>query len=278
MKKRLLTAVFSAVLLCSINAQVNMPAPSPVQTVKQDFGLGSITLIYSRPGLKGRKVFGDLVPNGKLWRTGANAATRIVFSDPVEIGGKRIDSGTYVMYSIPGEEYWEVILNKGLDNWGTDGYKEAQDVIRFRIVPAKTKSIVETFTMQFVNIKPESCDIEISWEKTIALIHISTDIKEKLKAQIEAAMLTDKKPYWEAAQFYNEYDKNLPKALENVNKALEGNEKAFWILLYKAKIQKEMGDINGALITSKTSQTFAKEAGYDDYVKMNVDLQKQLKQ
>ncbi|MBL0357032.1 MAG: DUF2911 domain-containing protein [Chitinophagaceae bacterium] len=278
MKKILAAIVLISLLYTQVMAQVKMPAPSPVQTVKQDFGMGSIELIYSRPGTKGRKVFGDLVPNGKLWRTGANEATRITFTETVEIGGKKIDSGTYAVYTIPGEDSWEIILNKGIQNWGIDGYKEAEDVARFKIMPVKTKTMVETFTMQFTNIKAESCDLEILWEKTIASIRIRAEIKEKLRAQIEAALTTGKKPYWEAAQFYKEYDNNLPKALENVNKALEGNEKAFWIFLYKAKIQKELGDNAAALATSKTSLTLAREASNDDYVKMNQELQKELRQ
>jgi len=278
MKKLIIAAVVAGSLFATAAvAQVRMPAPSPVQTVKQDFGMGSIELTYSRPGAKGRKVFGDLVPNGKLWRTGANAATKIVFTDPVEIGEKKIDSGTYVLYTIPNEESWDIILNKGLKNSGIDGYKESEDVVRFTVLPAKLKTAVETFTIQFANIKAESCDLEILWEKKLITIPITTNIKEKVRAQIDAAMQTDKKPYWQAAQFYNEYDKNLPKALENVSKALESNQKAFWMLLYKAKIQKEMGDVAGALETSKASLALAKEANNNDYVKMNETLQKELK-
>lgn len=278
MKKIFAIAAVCCLYCFHAAAQVKMPAPSPVQHLKQDFGMGSIELIYSRPGAKGRRVFGDLVPNGKLWRTGANEATRIIFTDAVEIGGKKIDSGTYVLYSIPTEESWEIILNRGLNNWGIEGYKESEDIVRFRITPVKTKTPVETFTMQFTNMKPESCDLEIAWEKTVATIHITTDIKEKLKAQIEAGLAGDKKPYWEAANFYKEYERNLPRALEYVNKALEGNEKAYWIFLYKAKIQKEMGDTAGAMATSKISLALAKEEGNEDYVKMNVELQKELRQ
>ncbi|MEJ7588570.1 MAG: DUF2911 domain-containing protein [Ferruginibacter sp.] len=123
----------------ALEAQVIFPPPSPTQTINQEFGLGSIELTYSRPSAKGRRVFGDLVPYGKLWRTGANAATRIVFSDPVEIEGRRLDSGTYALYTIPGEESWEVIINKGARNAGTEGYKESEDVARFKIEPLKTK-------------------------------------------------------------------------------------------------------------------------------------------
>ncbi len=254
-----------------------MPAPSPTQTIKQEFGIGSIEITYSRPAAKGRKIYGDLVPFNKLWRTGANAATRLVLTEPVEMGGKKIDTGTYVLYSIPGIDSWDIILNKGLKNWGIDGYKESEDVARFRVEPAKMKNKVESFTMEFTEVKPESCELHLMWEKTDVAIAIKADFKDKVRGQIEAAMQTDKKPYWQAAQFYNEYDKNLPKALENVTRAIESNDKAYWMWVYKAKIQKEMGDNAGAMESSKKSMALAKEARNDDYVKINEDLQKTLK-
>ncbi len=279
MKKIILFVLTGALLSGSSLAQVKMPAPSTTQTIKQDFGMSSVELTYSRPNMKGRKVYGDLVPYNKLWRTGANGATKIRFNDPVEIGGKKLDSGTYVLYTIPGVDSWEIIINKGVTNWGVDGYKESEDVARFKVEPMKMKSKtkVETLTMQFADIKAETCELHIMWEKTAVAIPISTNIKDKIRAQIEAAMLKDKKPYWQAAQFYNEYDKNLAKALENVSKACEENPKAFWMYLYKAKIQKEMGDNAGAMASSKKSQELATEQKNDDYIKMNEDLQKTLK-
>lgn len=254
-----------------------MPPPSPMQIVKQEFGTGTIELTYSRPSAKGRTIYGDLVPYDKLWRTGANAATKIIFSNPVEIGGKKLDSGTYVLYTIPGEISWEVILNKGLENWGIDGYKEKEDVVRFSVIPRKIKPKLETFTMEFSDIKPKSVILDIKWEKTGVSIPIVTNFKDKVRAQIEAAMKTEKKPYWAAAQFYNEYDRNLPMALENVTKAIEENKEAFWMWIYKAKIQKDIGDKAGAMESSKKSMELAKAAKNDDYVKMNKDLQKSLK-
>jgi hypothetical protein len=277
MKKLIPVAIlFSFFLLNDAVAQVQFPAPSPTQTIKQDFGLGRIEVVYSRPSAKGRKVFGDLVPYGKLWRTGANASTKISFSDAVEIGGKKIDSGTYVLYTIPAEESWEVIINKGLKNGGVEDYKESEDVAHFKVTPTKAGK-TETFTMQFADVKPESCALQLVWENKAVSIPINTNIKEKIRKQIDAAMLTDKKPYWQAAQFYNEYDKNLSKALENVTKATEANPKAYYMFLYKARIQKEMGDTAGALATSKTSLELSKEAKNDDYVRMNEKLQKDLK-
>ncbi len=277
MKKLLFTVITVAGLFWSASAQVKMPAPSPTQTIKQEFGIGTIELTYSRPSAKGRKIFGDLVPYNKLWRTGANAATKIVFSDPVDIAGKKIDSGTYVLYTIPGIDSWEVILNKGLKNWGTDGYKETEDVIRFKAEPMKMKSKLESLTLEFSDVKAETCSINIRWEKTAISIPVVANFKDKVRGQIEAAMKTDKKPYWQAAQFYNEYDKNLTLALDNATKAIDENKNAFWMWIYKAKIQKEMGDMPGAMESSKKSMALAEAAKNDDYVKMNKDLQKTLK-
>ena len=260
-----------------MSAQVKMPQPSPTQTIKQNFGMGSIELTYSRPGTKDRKIFGDLVPYNKLWRTGANAATIIKFSEPVEIQGKKIDTGSYALYTIPGTDAWEIILNKGIKNWGVDGYAESDDVARFKVPSMSMNTKIETFTMQFADIKAESCELHILWDKTAVSLPITTNIKDKLRAQIEAGMQMDKKPYWEAAQFYNEYEKNSAKALENATKATEANPKAYWIWLYKAKIQKEMGDKAGALVSANKSLELAREDKNDDYVKLNEDLIKKLK-
>lgn len=277
MKKMILPLLLVLGMMQQSDAQVRMPQPSPTQTIKQDFGMGSIELTYSRPGAKGRKIFGDLVPYTKLWRTGANAATKLVFTDAVEIGGKKLDTGTYVLYSIPDRDSWEIIINKGVKNWGTDGYKESEDVCRFSVPSHSIKPKLETFTMQFAEVKPESCELHIMWEKTGVVIPITTNIKDRLRAQIEAAMQTDKKPYWQAAQFYKEYDENLPKALENCNKATDENPKAYWIWLYKAKIQRDMGDKDAAKASAEKSLALATEAKNDDYVKMNQELLKKLK-
>ncbi len=275
--KKTIVALSFLLMAASLNAQIKMPAPSPTQIIKQDFALGSIEVIYSRPVAKGRKVFGDLVPFNKLWRTGANAATLIKFTDVVEIKGKKIDTGSYVLYSIPGIESWEIILNKGLTNWGVDGYKESEDAVRFKVDAGKTNNKLESFTMQFADVKPESCVLQIMWEKTVIAIPVMASIKERIRAQINAAMKTDKKPYFQAAQFYNDYDNNPVKALEYAGKAVEENPKAFWIWILKARLEKETGNKTAAMESSKKSLELAKEAKNDDYVKMNVELQKSLK-
>lgn len=272
----LLTFVFSAFTQTG-KAQVNMPALSPTQTVKQDFGIGEIELTYSRPAAKGRKIFGGLVPMNKLWRTGANAATRIRFSEPVEIGGRQLDSGSYVIYSIPNPGSWEIIINKGINNWGTDGYTDTEDVVRFTTTPVKIRPGLESLTMEFSNLTATSCLLNIKWEQTSVPVLIVTDFKRKLKTNLEAALELENKPYWEAARFFTEIDKDLDRALDYVTRALKINKEAFWIWLYKANIQKEMGDKDGALESSKKSMELARTFKNEDYIKMNKDLQRSLK-
>ena len=274
MKKLLITSITFLVCI-NLFAQVKMPAPSPTQTLKQDFGLGTIELKYSRPSAKGRKVFGELVPFNKLWRTGANAATIITFTDPVMINGKKLDTGTYAIYTIPNLESWEVIFNKGITS-SVATYKESDDVIRVKAEALKQKNKLETFTMEIGNIRPESCELNLIWEKTLITLTVETNVKEKLKTQLEAALSTEKKSYWQAAQFYTEYESNPTKALENVTKAIEENPKAYYMWLYKAKIQKDMGDIAGAKESSKKSLELATAEKNEDYIRMNQALLKKL--
>jgi hypothetical protein len=266
MKKIVLTLAIFAAGITSF-AQVKMPAPSPTQTIKQDFGLGTVELTYSRPSVKGRKIFGGHEPFGEIWRTGANAATKIKFTEPVEMGGKKLDTGSYVIYTIPNKGTWEVIINKGLTNWGADGYNDSLDVVRFKVPAITTTENIETMTMQFANVKAESCDLHIMWEKSAIAIPIKTNIVDKLRASFEKELQGEKKPYWGAAQFYFEYDKNNAKALEYVSKGIEANKKAFWMHLYKAKIQKAMDDKAGAIASATQALEFATAAKNDTYMR-----------
>jgi len=278
MKKIFLPLI--AILACSyLTAQVTMPQPSPTATLSQNFGVGKITLVYSRPSIKGRTLFmnnSDLAPLGKLWRTGANAATRLTFSEKVNFGGKDIDTGSYALYTIPGASEWEIILNKDV-NSNTASYKQSEDVVRFK-VPAEnsTDMNVETFTMEFLNIKPESCDLALIWGNTIVVIPITTNIKDKVRASIDAAMKGNDKPYWQAANFYYEYDKDYAKALDNVNHALETNKDAYYMYMLKARIQKAAGDNAGAKASAQKTIETATSAKNDDYIKQANDLLKTL--
>jgi hypothetical protein len=279
MKKIFISLTTFTFLAIPAFCQVQMPAPSPTQFMKQDFGLSSIELTYSRPGLKGRNVFGTIVQYDSLWRTGANAATKIKFNDPVEILGHQVDSGSYAVYTIPHKNgEWTFILNKGYNNEGTSGYNKNDDVIRVKVQSSKTTNKVETFTMQFEDIKPASCILSLMWDNVKVNIPIKENIKDKIRSQLESALSSDKKPYWQAAQFYYEYDNNKPKALEMINSAIAQTEHPlFFMVYYKAKIQKDMGDKKGALATSKQSLELSKEAGNNDFILLNEKLMKELK-
>lgn len=276
MKKTLLAAA----LLSSVMgfAQIRMPQPSTTQKISQDFGMGKIELTYSRPNVKGRAMLkenSELVPLNQLWRTGANAATRIHFSDKVTMGGTTLDTGAYVLYTVPGVDYWEVVVNKGLNNWGTDGYKQSEDVVRFKVKAAKTSSNTETFTFQFANVEAESIDLQLSWGKVAVSIPISTNVKDRLRAQVETALSAEKvnpNVYQAAANFYYEWEKDYAKALQNVNKATEANPKAFWLFLLTAKIQKDMGQKADAKASAEKCISIATEAKNADYVRMAKEL------
>lgn len=280
MKKIMMIA--ATLLTLSGFAQIKMPAPSPTQKIMQDFGIGNIELTYSRPSIKGRSLLkenSDLAPLGQLWRLGANAATRIVFSDRVMMGGKLLDTGAYVIYTIPGKDYWEIVINKGLTNWGTDGYKESEDVNRFKVKAEKSGSHFETLTMQFGDIKPESCQLQIMWGATMVNIPMSVNVKDKIRAQVEKALSAEKispNVYSAAATFYHEWDKDLNKALANVTKAIQANPKAFWLMLQQAKINLELGDKVAAKASALNCITTATEAKNDDYVKQGNDLIKKM--
>lgn len=263
-------------------AQIRMPAPSTTQKITQNFGLGTIELVYSRPNIKGRSLMkdnSDLAPLNKLWRTGANAATRITFTDRVMLGGKLLDTGAYVLYTIPGKEYWEIILNKGLNNWGTDGYKESEDVVHTKIKAEKINRDVETFTMQFSDVQPESCKLDIRWGNTLVSVPMSVNIKDRIRAQVEKSLAAEKvnpNDYFAAANFYYEWDKNYAAALTNVVKATNANPKAFYMFLLQAKIQQALGDKIAAKTSAEKCIAAATEAKNDDYVKQATDLIKKL--
>ena len=280
MKKILLLALMSFALIA--NSQIKMPAPSTTQTISQDFGMGKIELTYSRPNIKGRSLLkenSDLAPLNKLWRLGANAATKIRFTDNVTMGGKVLDTGSYVLYAIPGKDYWEIIVNKGLNNWGTDGYKEAEDVVRFKLKSEKIATAVESFSLQFEAIQPETCELLITWGNTTVKVPISTNVKPRLRAQIEKELSADKvNPaiYQTAANFYYEWDKDLPKALLNAKKATEATPNGFWLFLLRAKIEKENGDKIAAKASAEKCIALATTAKNEDYVKQATDLIKKL--
>lgn len=273
-------ALFTSTIAIS---QVDFPNPSPAQTIRQNFGTSAVEINYSRPGVKGRKIIGYNDPYGKVWRTGANAPTKVRFFSPVEIKGKKLDSGTYVLYLIPVEKGdWTVIFNKGLKNWGSDQYKQEEDACRVTVTPERKRKPVETFTIQFENVKPETCDITVAWEDWLVSIPITTSVKEMLREQVENDLKKETPGYYVAAQFYYEYDNDKQKALEMIEKAIASNEaagrKPYWQYYYKAKILKDLGKRTEAIEQANLSAKYAKEQGNrNNYVQQSEDLIKSLK-
>jgi len=251
---------------------IKTPAPSPTQTLKQDFALSSIEITYSRPVAKGRKIFGDLVPFGKIWRTGANAATKVTFGEDVKVGGMPVKAGSYAIYSVPTAGAWEIIINKGANNSGLTGYKTEDDVARFKVESMQLPMMIENFTIILGNLTASSADIQILWENTAVQIPVVADIDTKIMAQISSAMAVDSRPYFQAASYYFDNGKDIAKALEWANKAVEAQATAFWVMHLKAKIQAKAGDKTGAKATAMKSIELAKEAKNDDYVVLNQKL------
>lgn len=254
-----------------------VPQPSSGQTLIQDFGLGKVMLTYSRPNLKGRKIFGILEPYGQVWRTGANSATTINFTDEVNIAGNKIPAGKYSLFTIPGKDTWTIILNKTADQWGAYDYKKEDDLLRFTIKPTILKAPVESFTMQFSNVKAGSMLLDIHWENTAIAIPMTVDYDAKVMVNIEKAMNGDKKPYFAAAQYYFENNKDLTKALTWINEAEKTDLNAPWFKLWKAKILLKMGDKKAAASVAEQGMKLAKESGNDEYVRLNLALLTQTK-
>lgn len=277
--KKISLAIACTFVYMAVAAQVKMPAASPTEFIRQDFGLGSIELTYSRPSLRGRQMIGVVEPWGNVWRTGANAATKIRFTDEVEIGGKKIDSGSYSLYTIPQKNgEWSFILNKNVGNWGAFDYSENSEALRIPVKAGKNAQKVETLTMQFSDITSESINLNIKWEDFALKIPIKTNIKEKIRASIDEAMKGDKKPYWQAATFYYEYDKNYKKALEMVDAAFASQPNPpYYQLFYKARIEKDAGLKKNALTTGQKALDAAKAAKNDNYIIMSQQLIASLK-
>jgi Protein of unknown function (DUF2911) len=257
---------------------IEFPAASPACTIKQRVGLTDIEISYSRPGVKGRTIFGSLVPYGQVWRTGANQATKITFSTAVKLNGTDIPAGTYALFTIPGEEEWTIIINKGAAQWGAFQYNQKDDVARFQARAVAINLPIETFTIEFNAIHDDSARINLVWDRTVVPIKVETDLTSKLVPQIEAVMASDakKKPYYEAAKFYYDHGQDLQKASKWVDAAIAERE-AHYIVYLKAEILAKLGDKEGAIAAAKRSTELAIQAKDTGYVKLNDDLIASLK-
>ena len=274
MKNTLSQLLLIAGMLLSIDSYAQLtPAPSSTQTIIQNFGLGKITLTYSRPNVKGRKIFGYTEPYGAVWRTGANAATTITFSDDVMLEGHKVAAGEYGLFSIPGENEWTIILNKTAKQWGAYDYSAAADYLRFTIKPVKIQENVETLTMQFTNVIPTSADLNLLWEHTALMMYLTIDIDAKVMARIDSAMQTDKKPYYDAIIYYWNNDKDMNKALTWAM-ALQHVQgfPPYVPKLWLARVELKKGDKAAAKKDAQDGVAAAKAAGNPEYVRLNTEV------
>ena len=265
----LLTAALLTMFSESSFAQLKMPQSSSSQTIIQEFGLGKVTVKYSRPNIKGRSVEKDLAPFGEVWRTGANDATVITFTDAVSIEGNTVPAGEYAIFTIPGKDEWTIILNKETKQWGSYEYKQSEDVLRFKVKPIKISEKTETFSIQFSNVMPSSAILDLVWDNFKVSVKMTTDVDAKVMASIEEAMKTDKKPYYPAAVYYFENGKDLKKALEWISMAEAADPKAPWFKYQKARIQLKAGDKAGAAKTAKAGIEAAKAVNNVEYIRLN---------
>ncbi len=277
MKKNLFL-VFCLFAFASTQAQtLKTPVPSPTQTIKQDWGLGTVEISYSRPGVKNRAIFGSLVPYDKVWRTGANSATTLTFSDDVSIGGKKIPAGKYGLLTIPSASEWTMIITKQLDVTSPAAYKEENDVVRVKAKPYALSTAVERFDLKFLESTDSTGKFQLAWDKTGIDLPVSTDLDAKVMKQIESTMKADARPYFASAVYYADNGKDLNQAMVWFDKAIEQNPKAFYMYYQKAKALAKQGKKTEAMAASVKSVQLAKDAKNDDYVALNMELQKTLK-
>lgn len=271
MKKILLAICFLAASYVS-EAQVTTPQPSPSSTITQTVGLTEVSVTFSRPSMKGRSVFGDLVPYDKVWRTGANANTIVKFEHDVKVGGSEVKAGAYALFTKPGKDSWEIMLYNDTSNWGAP-----QEWDESKVVASVTSEImelpfdVETFSIGFGNLTNNGADLGIYWENTYVAMPFEVPTQELAMASIEKTLNgPGSRDYFSAAVYYLEEGQDLEKAKMWMDKALEGqDEPAYWMLRQKSLILAAMGDTKGAIETAKQSLAAAEKAGNADYVALN---------
>lgn len=271
-------AIIFTLLLFTVNlsfSQINTPRVSPASEVEQMVGLTEIEIEYSRPSMRGREVFGNLVPFGKVWRTGADNSTKISFDTDVIISGKTIQSGTYSIFSIPNKESWEIIFYSDVELWGVPRDWSENKIVfssMFDVKKLKKSNTVETFTISFNDLTNNDVNMSISWENTSVDIKIEVPTRSMVESDINKVLSDNPKSsdYYAAAVFYRQENINLDKALEWMNKAIEMNESPrFWQYRQQSLIMAANNKFADAVDAAKKSLNLAIDADNQDYIKMN---------
>ena len=262
----------------TVEAQINTPAPSPSAKLMQTVGLTEVTVDYSRPSMRGRKIYGDLVPFNTLWRTGANSYTKITFDTDVTIGDSEVKAGTYSIFTKPGTANWEVFFYTDIVGGGTPQKWEEEKVAAHLTVPVyKMDMPVETFTITIDDVTSNGANIGIIWENTYVAVPFSVPTDATVMKSIDKALNgPSADDYYASAVYYFSEGKDINKAKEWMDKAMSMTEKpAFWQLRQQSLILAKAGDKKGAIEAAKKSLAGAKEAGNNDYIKMNNDSLKE---
>ncbi len=271
MKKLILPVVIMAMTALSIHtleAQIRTPQPSPAAEIKQTVGLTDITISYFRPSAKGRVVFGDLVPMGQIWRTGANSATKLTFSDNVKLGGQEIKKGSYALLTVPTTSEWKVMLYPyESTNWGS--YTEKSPMASFAVRADKTPEFTETFTIAVNDITNTTANIDLRWEQTKVSLPLEVEYDSRVMEDIKRVMAGPSSgDYSAAATYYHENKKDLNQALEWIQKA-NSMAPRYWTLRREAQILGDLGRYDEAIKVAEKSTALATESGDDAYVRMN---------
>jgi len=265
--------LFSALMLTvGIQAQIQTPQQSPFQKIEQKVGLTDVTLEYSRPSMKGRTIFGNLVPYDKIWRTGANANTKITFSEDVEIGGKAVKAGSYSIFTKPGVSSWDVYFYSDTDNWGNpEKWDDSKIAAQASVQVNPLAMDIETFSMSFDHLNNDSAILGILWEKTYVGVPIKFNTDKAVTANIQKVMNgPGTNDYYAAAVYYFESGKDINQAKTWMDKSFELNkDPKFYQLRQKSLIYAKAGDKKGAIEAAKKSLEMAKEAKNNDYIALN---------
>ena len=273
MKKTFLTTLFFSIAILSVStlqAQIETPAPSPSAKLEQKVGLTDISIEYSRPSKKGRELFVEVEAWGKKWRTGANASTKITFSDDVKIEGNEVPAGTYAIYSVPDKANWTVILYKDLTIGGNfSKYDPSMEQLTFKVPTVMMDAEMENFAFLVDEIKSNSAMIGFAWGNYYVPFKVEVEVDKRVMSTIEKVMNgPSRNDYYQAARYYFNNEKDNNQALAWVRKANEIEAK-YWQLRLEAQIHAKLGDKNRALAKIADSTAAAKEAGNDDYASAN---------
>ena len=263
--------------VATLHAQITTPAPSPAAKIEQTIGLTDVTVEYSRPGVKGRDIFGDgagfLVPYGELWRTGANRNTVVTFDKDVTVGGQALPAGAYALYTKPMTDRWEVYFYTDTNNGGLPREWDESKVAATVSAEAMTMSeSMQNFTILFDELTNDGANMYLGWDRTIVQLPIAVGTADEAMASIERVLAgPTANDYYAAASYYYDSDEGLEQAYEWIKRANELNAEApkYWQLRRQALIEAKLGRKEEAVVTAQRSLELAQEAGNMDYVRMN---------